>query len=93
MKFIITGKFNILQIMRRLGYHPLRNGQSYSRRIRGREFPRFHIYIKEKNTDLEFSIHLDQKANCYPDQTSHSGDYEGSVLEGERERINNIINI
>ena len=93
MKFIVSGQFNILQIMRRLCYHPLRNGQSYSRRIQGREFPRFHIYLKEKNEGLEFSIHLDQKANCYQDQTAHSGDYDGPVLEGERERINNIIKI
>ena len=93
MKFKVLGKFNILNLMRKLGYHPLQNGKSYSRRIQSREFPRFHIYLKEKDNNLEFSIHLDQKANCYQGQTAHSGDYEGSVLEGEKERINKIINI
>ncbi len=91
MKFIVLGKFNILQLLRRLGYHPIRNGESYSRRIQSREFPRFHIYLKNKGQGLEFSIHLDQKANCYKGQRAHSGDYEGSLLEEEKNRINRQI--
>jgi len=94
MKFIIQRKFNIPQIMRRLGYHPIKNGESWSKRIQGREFPRFHVYLKEKDNGLEFSIHLDQKAMCYTGHTAHSGDYDGPLLEQERDRINNqIINI
>ena len=53
MKFIIKNKFNILNLMRRLGYHPIKNGESYSKRIQNREFPRFHIYLKTKKDSLE----------------------------------------
>tara|TARA_Y100000310_G_C19964685_1_gene482742 strand:+ start:78 stop:362 length:285 start_codon:yes stop_codon:yes gene_type:complete len=91
MKFIIKNKFNILNLMRRLGYHPIKNGESYSKRIQNREFPRFHVYLKTKKDSLEFSIHLDQKSTCYEGHTAHSGDYNGSLLEEEKNRINNQV--
>ena len=61
------------------------------KRIQNREFPRFHIYLKTKKDSLEFSIHLDQKSTCYEGHTAHSGDYNGSLLEEEKNRINNQV--
>jgi len=92
MKFIINNnKYNILALTRRIGYHPHRNNKSFSRRLESGEFPRFHIYIKKLESSLEISLHLDQKGACYDGQTAHSGDYDGQILETEKERISNLL--
>jgi len=38
-----------------------------------------------------FSLHLDQKKPSYEGSTGHSGEYDGDVVEGEAERIKNIL--
>jgi hypothetical protein len=92
MKFLINNnKYNIVALTRRIGYHPHRNGKSYSRRLENGEFPRFHIYTKELNGGIEFSLHLDQKGACHTGQTAHSGDYDGDILDNEKERIINSL--
>lgn len=83
-------KYNILSLTRRLGYHPERN-KSYSRRLGQDDFPRFHIYINKIKKGFKFSLHLDQKETCYQNQTAHSGDYDGQVLEDEKTRILNLL--
>lgn len=92
MKFILAKiSENQLNLMRRLGYHPHRNGQSFARRLARTEFPRFHAYLKEVAGGLEISLHLDQKGACYDNQTAHSGDYEGNLLVEEKERLLNLL--
>ncbi|MBT4516930.1 MAG: hypothetical protein HOC78_03460 [Candidatus Komeilibacteria bacterium] len=92
MKFLVNNnKYNILALSRLIGYHPHRNNKSFSRRLSSGEFPRFHIYTKELESGLEFSLHLDQKGACHTGQTAHSGDYDGQVLETEKERIINLL--
>lgn len=88
MKFILeNNKYNILDLFRRLGYHPHKNRQSFSRRLSSNEFPRFHVYYKEATGGLELSMHIDQKAACYGGQSAHSGEYDGQLLEEEKQRI------
>jgi len=92
MKFLINNnKYNILSLTRRIAYHVDRKNKSFSKRLGSGEFPRFHIYIKQVKEALEFSLHLDQKGACYDAQTAHSGDYDGEVLENEKERIINLL--
>lgn len=93
MKFNIqnTGT-NPLHLMRRLGYHPHKNKDSYARRLSNSEFPRFHVYLSSKNNELQVSIHIDQKAACYENHTAHSGDYDGELLEQEKQRIISLLN-
>ena len=88
MKFLINNnKYNILTLTRRIGYHPHRNNKSFSRRLDRDDFPRFHIYPKELAKGIEFSLHLDQKGTCHQGQNAHSGDYNGAILETEKDRI------
>ncbi|MCB9802685.1 hypothetical protein H6761_01530 [Candidatus Nomurabacteria bacterium] len=92
MKFIISTKaVNPLALFRSLGYHPDRFGKSYIRRLASLDFPRFHVYLKQKPEGLEANIHLDQKGACYEGTTAHSGDYDGDVLDREVTRIKNIL--
>ncbi|MFA6466431.1 MAG: hypothetical protein WCV71_01060 [Patescibacteria group bacterium] len=92
MKFLINNnKYNILALTRQIGYHPHKNKQSFSRRLDSGEFPRLHVYIKELDDAWEFSLHLDQKGACYDGQTAHNGDYDGEILEAEKNRISNLL--
>ncbi|MFA6307697.1 MAG: hypothetical protein WCS88_03310 [Patescibacteria group bacterium] len=92
MKFIVNNnKYNILNLIRKISYHPHKNNKSFSRLLGASEFPRFHIYIKNLKDAWEFSLHLDQKGACYDGQTAHSGDYDGEILEKEKERIINLL--
>jgi len=97
MKFSVKKpRENILNLARKLGYMPKKTtGKDFSfvRPLLGREYPRFHLYIKEgteRNT-LLFNIHLDQKKPSYSGTPAHSGEYEGGVVEKEAERIKKII--
>lgn len=78
------------KLIKRCGYAELKRriGEiSYVRRLRGYQFPRFHIYIENGYLNL----HLDQKAPVYQNVSAHSGEYDGEVVEKEAERIKEII--
>lgn len=97
MRFIIKNpKDNTLNLARKLGYMPrgvLGEELIFVRPLLGRDYPRFHLYIKkdkEKNI-LLFSLHLDQKKPSYKGSRAHSGEYEGGLVEKEAERIKKII--
>lgn len=78
-------------LARQLGYAEFidhRTGQtSYVRRLAGNFYPRFHLYLEEKNGQLIFNLHLDQKQASYQGCSAHSGEYDGAVVEREGERI------
>ncbi len=86
---------NANTLMRKLGYMPAyfqKAGEvSIVRQLARNDYPRFHLYIKQSGQDFHFSLHLDQKKPSYEGQTGHSGDYDGPVIEGEAERIKNIL--
>jgi len=88
MKFIIkNNRDNPLTLMRRIGYAPHSKSQSFVRRLTSEDFPRFHVYMGDTGNGWEVSLHLDQRGACYDNQTAHSGDYEGKILEEEKQRI------
>lgn len=97
MKFIIERpEENIVNLARKLGYIPrdMIGGEfNLVRPLRGGEYPRFHLYLKEDKGRgaLLFSLHLDQKKPSYTGTPAHGGEYEGEVVEKERERIKEII--
>ncbi|MEK7211958.1 MAG: hypothetical protein AAB731_04965 [Patescibacteria group bacterium] len=82
--------------MRRLGYaeHYDRatNQFSYVRRFEREFYPRFHVYVEERAGETVINLHLDMKKPSYVGSRAHSGEYEGPLLERERERILGIIN-
>jgi len=96
MKFVVKGtlKENIYNLMRKIGYH-FRNEDKetkefiFTRPSKG--YPRIHLYLKIKNENLVFNLHLDQKRPTYKGVPAHSGEYEGEVVEKETERIKQIL--
>lgn len=78
------------KLVKRCGYAEMRNKDgevSYVRRLRGYQYPRFHIYLENDFINL----HLDQKEPSYKGASAHSGEYDGEVVEKEAERIKQII--
>ena len=64
---------------------------SFVRALARAGYPRFHIYLKEKNNIIEFNLHLDQKKPSYAGSHAHSGEYEGKVVENEVKRLKKLI--
>lgn len=92
MKIIVpTPQQNARQVARNLGYaefdDPNSGQTSYTRRLSGNFYPRFHLYIEEKAGKMIFNLHLDQKQVSYKGHTAHSGEYDGELVEQEGERI------
>jgi len=86
--------------MRHLGYklaYFQKEGEvSIVRQIGQNDYPRFHLYIKPISGVagvLNFNLHLDQKKPSYEGQTGHSGDYDGAAVEGEAERIKQLLHV
>lgn len=77
--------------IRRCGYGRIvdrKTGEiSYSRRLRGSLYPRFHVYIEEKDGHYFFNLHLDQRPARYKGVTAHSGEYGGELVVKEAELI------
>src|SRR3989338_8365137 len=80
-------------LLRRAGYalHQGRDGElSYVRRLSGNgDYPRFHVYVsrEEPGKAIEITLHLDEKKPSYEGFTAHSGEYEGEIVEQERDRL------
>ncbi len=93
MKIIIAKPYtHSRNLLRRAGYalHTTREGNvSYVKRIHGDDYPRFHLYVNKEEPGklMELSLHLDEKRPSYAGHTAHSGEYEGEIIEQERNRI------
>lgn len=97
MKFSVKKpQDTILSLARKLGYMPrgvVGKEFEFIRPLLGRDYPRFHLYVKEdKESDtLWLSLHLDQKKPSYKGSSAHSGEYKGKLVEKEAERIKEIV--
>ncbi len=93
MKLIFpNAKETALFLMRRVGYgferkDPDTREDSFSRRLSVGQYPKFHIYAYKEGERLFVNLHLDQKKPTYKGSASHSGEYDGEVVEQEAERI------
>ncbi len=77
-------------LLRRAGYgeHRGREAQlSYTKRIQGSLFPRYHAYVEDRNGGMQLNLHLDQKEATYGGSRAHSGEYGGPLVERENARI------
>ena len=87
-------KLNKADLCRKLGYTPKsRNKGEFSaiKRLKSRDYPRFHLFIEENEDQLLFKLHLDQKRPSYEGSNAHSGEYESELVQEEKERIEKII--
>ena len=81
-------------IMRRLGYGEQRthSGQiSYTKRAGSDRFPRYHVYVEDRDQGMQVNLHVDQKEASYSGTSAHAGEYEGPLLDREMHRIRQTI--
>ncbi|MFH0853775.1 MAG: hypothetical protein V1853_05225 [bacterium] len=61
---------------------------SFSRRMGGYVYPRFHMYLHKDNPqELVLNLHLDMKKPSYQGTAAHAGEYDGPTVEAEASRI------
>src|SRR3989338_6574661 len=91
-------QLSLADALRRCGYgferqHTESQEVSATRQLARADFPRLHIYAKfvrskdNAGNDLLINLHLDQKKPSYGNQTAHSGEYEGPILDEEVKRV------
>lgn len=97
MKLVIDKKklkTSLQNLARNCGYvlqYQELNRKSFIRRLTKIEYPRFHLYIEENGQSLIATLHLDQKKPVYKGAASHQGEYGGTIIENEFNRIKNIL--
>lgn len=94
MKLIVSpaqlSGFSPEQWLRRFGYALVQNreGQvSFTRRLAGGFYPRFHLYVEPSGDKFSFNLHLDQKKASYEGITRHSGEYDSELVLEEINRL------
>lgn len=96
MDFVIKDlKENIVNLARTIGYINLdtvnHNEFGMVRKLSYNNYPRFHLFVKQRGDHFHFSLHLDQKQPSYAGSHAHSGEYEGVAVENEVDRIKEIL--
>lgn len=88
-------KKNISVVAREIGYVILEakspNEYNMVRKLNYNNYPRFHIYVKQRGEHFDFNLHLDQKQPSYSGSHAHSGEYDGPVVETEADRIKQLL--
>ena len=87
---------NLISLLRRAGYLYMhqdeKTGQSvFARPLERSGYPRFHLYTNQKDGNLIFNLHLDQKRPIYKGATAHAGEYDSPLVEQESERIKQVL--
>jgi hypothetical protein len=96
MKFEVKRtKENFIYLLRSAGYtfqreDKNRNQFSFYRFLGPSAYPRFHLFVTPENGDLSIALHFDQKMPVYAGVTAHSGEYDGSLIDREADRIKNF---
>ena len=81
----------------RAGYHshtdPRTGERSLARRLSSvGHYPRYHVYLDVRSEGARVNLHLDQKQPSYgAGSHAHAGEYDGAVIERERDRILSLI--
>ena len=95
---LIIEKINISSkhLLKKCGYieitNPHTGENSFAKSIHaGRFYPRFHIYLENKNNNQFLNIHLDAKKPIYKGGPAHSGEYDSPVVSEELEKIKQFI--
>ncbi len=95
MKIEVSTPSNSLVAIQRCGYAQFRDPRtgefSFTRRLGNGFYPRFHLYVDERADRLVLKLHLDQKRPSYGTGHAHSGEYEGSTVEQEANRIKTLL--
>lgn len=86
---------HFVNFIRQLGYASFthsKTGQiNFQKRLSQDLYPRFHIYVDEKNGKKLINLHLDQKKPTYIQGQAHMAEYESEVLRQEKIKIEKAI--
>ena len=86
---------NAQLIMRRAGYasfsDPNTGVTSFVKRLNRDYYPRFHVYVENRDGQWQVNLHLDQKKPSYQGAHAHNAEYDGELVSVEAERIKNAI--
>lgn len=79
-------------ILEQAGYHffvdPNTGKESYVMRLARGFYPRYHVYVRQfQNGHTEVDLHIDQKQHSEVGQTAHMGEYDGSTVQEEADRL------
>lgn len=89
------GEINLYRFLRRkAGYrpHPASGGDSsYIKSVSQGDYPRFHIYPKEKDGFQILSLHLDMKKPSYEGSHAHNAEYESKRVKKEASRLKSLL--
>ena len=95
LKLPFEFKTNLRIFMRRAGYAEFNdfnaNKISYAKRLGTDFYPRFHVYINQKDGFDFLSLHLDQKKASYAGSRAHNGEYDGELVEREAQRLLGLV--
>ena len=88
---------NIRVIMQRMGYNEHRDRHatepSFTMRLSGAWYPRFHGYIEERSDAWLLKLHLDMQESKAYGPSRHGGVYEGEIIEQEAARIQRMTSL
>ena len=93
IRFVNPG-MNGEQLLRKAGYGELRDRRaterSWFKRFGPEFYPRFHAYVEDTAIGFTVKLHLDQKKPSYEGFSAHSGEYDGTAVEREAERLRDV---
>ncbi len=88
-------KQNLRNFLRKCSYSefvdPYNQKTSYTKRFSRDYYPRFHLYINEKDGKFILNLHLDQKKPSYAGSHAHNAHYFGGIVEKDAPRIKGLI--
>jgi len=88
---------NPSQFLRRAGYGFIHSNatdhDSYVLRLGSGFYPRLHMYLEETEGTITFNLHLDQKQASYAGNHMHNAEYDGEVVEGEIDRLKQLLGL
>jgi hypothetical protein len=97
VKIVINDfKKNPVTALRQCGYHAERHKSdseelSFARRLGGYAYPKFHCYVKRKDSDLYLNLHLDQRKTSYIGSAAHGGEYDSELVREEAKRLKALL--
>lgn len=98
MKLVISHNLldrNVDHFLRRNGYFFIYDKKmdkgSYSMPLSNNRYPRLHLYVKDRDSDVVLDLHLDQKEVSYKGSNMHNAEYDGEVVESEIARLKSLL--
>jgi len=96
MKIILKTKHSPLNLFKKCGYTLIGQDEtakefSLVKRISNNNYLRFHAYVKKEGELVYINLHLDEKKPSYPGYHAHNAQYQGEILEAEKQRIEKVL--